>query len=196
MVYNNFQIGRMLIAEIHCDENSIFLDNPECLLHFENADSNRIEKNWVPFQYDNNLLLAGSISPHKVFLPVEGTESCTTYAYSQHNVPWNWGQLRGGTPALMVDGKYLSFFHSSKCIKSDYSKGEKITHYFMGAYMFEPHPPFNITHISPNPIVCDDFYNGEDYETKTWKPLRVVFPMGLVLDDKNIIGYPMANKRA
>ncbi|MFH1254759.1 MAG: hypothetical protein V1646_05015 [bacterium] len=186
MVYNNFQVGRMLIAEIHFDNNSIFLDNPECLLYFENANPNRIEKNWVPFEYDNQLLLSYSISPHKIFLPIEGTETCKTYAYSHNNILWNWGEIRGGTPALLVDGRYLAFFHSSKCMRSNYSNGENIQHYFMGAYTFEPHQPFNITHISPNPIICDDFYTGEDYAGKTWKPLRVVFPMGFVFDDDYI----------
>lgn len=186
MVYDHFQVGRMFIAEIHFDKDSIFLDNPERLLHFENEDTKRLEKNWVAFQYDSKLLLAYSISPHKIFIPIPGTESCTTYACSENSIPWNWGELRGGTPALEVDGKYLSFFHSSKCIKSNYSKGKTIAHYFMGAYMFESHPPFHISHVSPNPIVCDDFYNGEDYESRTWKPLRVIFPMGFVFDDKYI----------
>jgi predicted GH43/DUF377 family glycosyl hydrolase len=186
MVYNNYQIGRMFIAEIHYDEKHVFLDNPRCLLNFENADPKRTEKNWVPFQYDNKLLLAYSIDPHKIFLYEEGTESCTTYAHSQNNISWNWGELRGGTPALLVDGKYLSFFHSSKYIQSNYSMGKKMQHYFMGAYMFERNPPFNITHISPNPLVCDDFYSGEYYKAETHRPLRVVFPMGFVFDDNYI----------
>lgn len=186
MVYNNFKIGRMFVAQVYFDEEGIFLDNPECLLHFENADAKRIEKNWVPFQYDNKLLLAYSISPHRIFLPLPGTESCKTYAYSNNNIPWNWGQLRGGTQALLVDGKYLAFFHSSKYIKSSYSKRKILAHYFMGAYVFEKNPPFKITHISSFPIICDDFYNGEDYKTKTWKPLRVIFPMGFVFDDNYI----------
>jgi predicted GH43/DUF377 family glycosyl hydrolase len=186
MVYNNFQIGRMFIAEVHYDEDSIFLDNPECLLEFEGGSAKRIEKNWVPFQYEDKLLLAYTISPHKIFLPISGTESCETFSYSKKNIPWEWGQIRGGTPAFMVDGRFLSFFHSSKKMRSNYSKGKKMPHYFIGAYTFEPHPPFTITRVSRFPIGCDDFYNGEDYLNRTCKPLRVVFPMGFVFDDNYI----------
>ena len=186
IVYNNFRIGRVFIAELHYNDKSIFIDNPECLMYFENANPNRIEKNWVPFEYDNELLLSYSISPHKIFKPIFGTESCKIYAHYPYSIKWDWGEIRGGTPALLVDGKFLSFFHSSKSIRSNYSNEERVHHYFMCAYVFETQPPFNITHISPNPIICDDFYNGEDYSDKTWKPLRVIFPMGFVFDNNYI----------
>jgi predicted GH43/DUF377 family glycosyl hydrolase len=51
-------------------------------------------------------------------------------------------------------------------------------HYFMGAYTFSSTPPFEITSISPDPIIGKTFYTGPAY--KTWKPLRVVFPGGFV----------------
>jgi len=54
----------------------------------------------------------------------------------------------------------------------------------MGAYLFEPNPPFNITHVSPNPIVYNDFYKGKRY--RTWKPLHVIFPAGII-DNKDYI---------
>lgn len=54
----------------------------------------------------------------------------------------------------------------------------------MGAYTFKPHPPFSITAISPWPIVADDFYRPPYY--KTWKPLRCVFPAGIVVDEKYV----------
>jgi predicted GH43/DUF377 family glycosyl hydrolase len=187
MVYNNLRIGRMFIAELYYDGHSMFLNKPECLLNFEGSNRRCIEKNWVPFQYEDKLLLAYSISPHKILLPLLGTESCETYACSKKRITWDWGEIRGGTPAFMVEGKYLSFFHSSKYnIKSNYSEGINTHHYFMGAYMFDPHPPFEITHISPYPIICDDFYNGKSYNKKGIVPLKVVFPMGFVFDDDYI----------
>lgn len=181
MVYSNFRVGRMFIAELQFDGTDFFLDNPECLLNFDDSKPNLIEKNWVPFEYNKKLLLSYSIAPHKVFLPLQGTESCKTVSCSPKEIPWKWGTLRGGSPALKVDGKYLAFFH---CVKHIRANNKVMPYYFMGAYLFEPTPPFTITHISPEPIVGPDFYTGEKH--KTWKPLRVVFPAGFVVDKNSI----------
>ena len=56
-----------------------------------------------------------------------------------------------------------------------------MTHYFMGAYTFSAKPPFQITRISTEPIIGKNFYNGPAYTT--WKPLRVVFPTGCLMDE-------------
>lgn len=177
MVYNNFQVGRMVVAELHFDGANFGLDNPICLMHFEGASSDRIEKNWVPFEYDKKLLLTYSISPHKIFSIGSEIDGCTTYACTQSNIQWPWGEIRGGTPALLVDGKYLSFFHSSKWYRDGDSKKR---FYFIGAYRFDAQPPFAITHVSSQPIMGKDFYKGKEY--KLWDDLRVVFPMGFVCD--------------
>lgn len=57
-------------------------------------------------------------------------------------------------------------------------------HYFMGAYLFSEKPPFQMTSISPEPIIGPNFYSGKKHQT--WKPLRVVFPGGFVYDDTYI----------
>jgi predicted GH43/DUF377 family glycosyl hydrolase len=54
----------------------------------------------------------------------------------------------------------------------------------MGAYTFSPEPPFEVTRISPSPIVGKNFYHGVTH--RTWKPLRVVFPGGFVSDEKHV----------
>ena len=90
--------------------------------------------------------------------------------------------MRGGTPGIPIDGnQYLSFFHSSKEIPTLHSNREPILHYFMGAYTFALHPPFEITQISPKPIVGKGFYKGAIYDPY-WKPVRVVFPCGLIVE--------------
>ena len=58
-------------------------------------------------------------------------------------------------------------------------------HYFMGAYTFSQHPPFEITKISPEPIVCHGFYDGLKYKPY-WKPVRVVFPCGYIMNEHYI----------
>jgi predicted GH43/DUF377 family glycosyl hydrolase len=174
---------RVYIAKVANDGDLFFLENIECLSCFEGEDRNVREKNWVPFDYQGNLLLAYSLQPHKILCPIVGTGECESVACSRSEIQWDWGVLRGGTPALLdSSGDYLAFFHSTKDMESLHSQGKIVSHYFFGAYTFSRHPPFAITRISPDPIVGKGFYEGRDYKPY-WKPVRVVFPCGFVMND-------------
>ena len=185
LVYSNFikiegaDTRRMFIAELKQDNDSFFIEDSVCLRPF-NGESKRWEKNWVPFNYNEKLLLAHTILPHHIVQPLK-TGECITNSWSHSSIDWKWGQLRGGTPAVLDGNEYVAFFHSSKEMKTVHSKGEKMQHYFMGAYTFSARPPFEINRISPVPIVGKDFYHGTEYPT--WKPLRVVFAMGCLFDE-------------
>lgn len=175
----------MCLAEISYDGNTFSTVNRDCIYDFEGDINNKFEKNWVPFNYQDILLLAYSIAPHKVFLPLLGQNRCATIAESTMMNRWEWGILRGGTPALLIDkNHYLAFFHSSIPIATVQSNSQSMPHYFMGAYLFDSHPPFSLRKMSPNPIVTKDFYTGESYPT--WKPLNVVFPCGFIFDTNYI----------
>ncbi len=191
IVYSNMIQGqdtietrRVFIAELSYDGNEFRVGEPECLLHFEGENEGRWQKNWAPFDYQGELYLSYSFSPHGVLKPIFGTSSCDTIATTQSDIDWEWGVLRGGTPALFEGDEYLGFFHSSILMPSAHSQGKKIQHYFMGAYTFQAHPPFAITRISPKPIVGKNFYHGQIH--KTWKPLHVVFPGGFISSKKYI----------
>ncbi|MGR3952368.1 MAG: hypothetical protein QRY74_05685 [Chlamydia sp.] len=173
---------RMFFAEVHYALGEFAITNPAPLLEFGEENERRWQKNWVPFDYNGQLMLAYSINPHRIVQPIEGTHSCSEISHSTGDIEWDFGQLRGGTPALESKGEYLAFFHSSKDMVTAHSAGKKITHYVMGAYTFSPEPPFEITKISSKPIVGKDFYYGPTY--KTWKPLRVVFPCGFIQDER------------
>jgi len=175
---------RVFVARLDFDNQIFTLQNPECLSQFEGASPLRREKNWVPFSYDSHLLLAYSLIPHLIFLPaLNTTGDCISLASSRSHFPWTWGIPRGGTPALLLNNeKYLAFFHSSSLRNSPFSPIQPISHYFMGAYLFNSHPPFTITHISPCPIMCQGFYSGTSHQPY-WKPVRVVFPGGYLLED-------------
>lgn len=185
IVYNNHlktvvdrEIRRMLVAEVLSRDGKFYVEKSDIFMHFEGEQLTRTEKNWVPFDYQGNLFLAYSLTPHRILHPVLGTEFCASVCASETPSCWDWGVLRGGTPALKIGNEYLAILHSSKNMPTLHSGGKTILHYFMGAYMFSAEPPFHITRISPEPIVAKNFYNGPAY--KTWKPLRVVFPCGLV----------------
>lgn len=181
-------IRRMIIGKLTIDKKNFTLKEEQYLLQFEGEKSSRHEKNWVPFVYSEEgqekVLLAQTLSPHDIVAPKGSSSSWDPYSLSSEPISWGWGELRGGTPALLTGSDYLAFFHSSVEIATIQSKGKKMQHYFMGAYTFRSAPPFEITHISSQPIVGPDFYTGPEY--KTWKPLLVVFPGGLYID-KNFI---------
>lgn len=175
------QTRRMVVAELQFDGERFSTKNTEYLCEYEGEIESRWEKNWVPFDYENKLLLSYGINPHKVLYPLlEQTGACSTIASTVKKLGWHWGELRGGTPALLEnEDSYLAFFHSSIVMDSAQSNGKKMQHYFMGAYTFSSQPPFSLQTISPAPIVGKDFYNGPKYQT--WKPVIVVFPGGMVI---------------
>lgn len=190
IIYNNMVktksglTRRMCVANLDFDGVKFYIKNPDVIKNFPGENPFRLEKSWVPFDYAGNLLLSYSISPHLVFRPLRGTKKCETFAKTSSNINWPWGELRGGTPALVEGDEYLAFFHTYKDMATVHSNGKKISHYFIGAYTFELNPPFAITRISSKPIVAKGFYTGPAY--KTWKPLRVVFPMGYVADENYV----------
>ncbi len=184
MVFNEFHDTsttpnrRMAYTKIHNVHDSFYAEPPTFLLDYENENPAKQEKNWVPFVFHDQLLLSYSIEPHLVLQPAADSHQCLTVANTFSNPKWNWGILRGGTPAVKIGDEYLAFFHSVKDLISEQSEGARILHYFMGAYTFNAKPPFNMTKISPEPIIGKNFYNGPKYNT--WKPLLVVFPGGFV----------------
>ncbi len=178
---------RMQVGELDFDGKRFSLNKIESLTDFPGQSQKRREKNWVPFEYKGNLLLSYSLLPHKVLRPLlDGSESCDLVATTRSNISWKWGELRGGTPALKIGSEYLAFFHSSINVATDHSDGKTMPHYFIGAYTFEKEPPFQITKISPEPIIGKNFYHGRKY-LPYWHPVRVVFPCGYIFYEDHIL---------
>lgn len=177
---------RMYIAELEWDGKNFGLARKEALTSFEGESRAIREKGWVPFDYAGHLLLAYKPNPHRILYPLPGSGSCMTVTSTESPIEWPWGELRGGTPALLLDDEeYLSFFHSSIEMASVQSEGKKIAHYFIGAYTFSAKLPFALRRITRKPIVGKGFYNGK-VPKPYWQPLRVVFPCGILLEEKAI----------
>ena len=148
------------------------------------------QKNWTPFTYNETLYFIYSINPHQILHLFENASSVpTTHPHpyirtlsiaelvaTSHvsDLHWSYGELRGGTPASLIDGVYLSFFHSRRVGPSS----GRYT-YFMGAYTFAAKPPFQILAISPKPIVVKAFYQGR-YRSSTFD--YIVFPTSYMVD--------------
>ena len=143
-----------------------------------NLNLSKIEKNWTPFSYDAQIHFLYSIYPQKIYsLPhLEKNDLISIDSvFSDPQWPKMWGPLRGGTPAILTDGQYLAFFHSS------FEDCNGVLWYIMGAYTFEPIPPFRISAISPHPILYKGIY-GTDHLPMANPKVRSIYPTGFVLD--------------
>lgn len=194
MAYNDYRHAflpafgriRMHVAEVRYDGEKFTAHEIERLQAFDGENPRLREKNWTPFNYQGNLLLIYSLVPHLIFKPLFGEGACETLASTMTKIDWEWGELRGGTPALQIDEeRYLSFFHSCIKMRSEVSKKMKLKHYFMGAYTFSSAPPFEILQASPEPIIGKKFYSGTRYRSY-WTPVIALFPSGFVFDENYI----------
>jgi len=170
----------MFMAELLHSGYHFSLSSPLKLVCEEKKLFRNCEKNWVPFEWNKALMLGYTVDPHEVIYPNLTNGECYHCYESFPQIKWNYGTLRGGTPALLVDGEYLSFFHSGTVLASTASFNANLWHYFMGAYTFSSEPPFRIKKITPVPIVSEGFY------TESHCPKRIVFPGGFVDEGKYI----------
>lgn len=172
-----------------------------------NKDTNKVEmggsivtfneKNWITFEVpDNKVYYIRNVNPLHVSEVVlkDGVETVTNVVQlSKIELPWNHVYIehvyRGSTPAIMVNGVYLAFFHTRSIIQPN----TKRFTYFMGAITFCPHYPYHVHSISNYPILEPGWYDGPwlvtfyDY---------IVYPAGIILtpDGKTVYvsnGYQM-----
>lgn len=130
----------------------------------------RNEKNWLWFFYNDE--------PHMIYL----SEPFRVVRFANPNWPvgewetpgpkWKWGDIRGGTPPVLVDDLWWSFYHSSN------PAPEPVTRrYYMGAYAFENKPPFRVVRCTKKPLLTGS-------RNDPWAPKKkaVVFPCGAIYE--------------
>lgn len=149
-----------------------------------------MEKNWVPFSYTNGkgqseLYFVYSYSPHEIVRVQDPISGIIEHPISPDATPkkgiaaWTkkWGHLSGGTPAILVDGEYVSFFHSR-------FRDSSYFWYVMGAITFDSKPPFALKKISQFPIMFKQIYTTPLAKARN-QALRAIFPGGIALDTQN-----------
>ena len=149
-----------------------------------------IEKNWTPFAVTNglkeDLFFKYYLSKNQNLLLEDFKLAHLSEVIHAHprfptNGGWaiQWGELRGGTPALKIsDEEYLSFFHSSfSCVDGTFW-------YIMGAYTFETKRPFRITKVSHYPLLFKGIFTAPLLNTAN-PNIRCVFPAGFVIKKRN-----------
>lgn len=170
----------MYIAELVYDGRKFIVGEPLKLVHETKYRQSPWQKNWSPFEWNGSLLFSYMISPHEVIIPDMETGICSPFCMTHKPIMWRHGMIRGGTPAELVDGEYLAFFHSGIITSSLSSDNQDFWHYFMGAYTFSAEPPFEITGISQDPIDAPGFYTYSNYNK------RVIYPGGFIVDGENV----------
>lgn len=170
----------MYMAELFFDDGRFFLGDPVKLVFPPKYRDGPWQKNWSPFVWNGMILFSYLINPHLVIKPDLISGICTTCFETKKSVPWSCGSHRGGTPAQLVDGEYLAFFHSGIWKSSPCSDGKELWHYYMGAYTFSAEPPFEMTKMSSTPIEAPGFYTYSSHEK------RVIYPSGFVVEGNNL----------
>lgn len=181
---------RMGFAEIHAENNIISLSHVHPFIHAD-AGGNQNHKNWTPFLFNKSVCYIQSINPlHVVTIGQPSifgkynaindreVQATTISIVPEVSLPWSFGHLRGGSNALLLDDKYVSFFHTCHFIP-----GNALKTYFMGAFTFTSTAPFRMLAISPVPLVDPSLY------AVAWNPLKnrmidyVVFPMSIFFEE-------------
>jgi predicted GH43/DUF377 family glycosyl hydrolase len=168
-----YQRRDMFLAELVKINGHFTLSSPLKLVYEEKYHTQFWQKNWTPFEWNGSLFLSYTINPHEILYPNFKTGKCYHLYETAPSIKWDFGTLRGSSPALLIDGEYLSFFHSG--IITSLSPSDKPGwHYFMGAYTFSSEPPFTITKMTPHPMMAPGFYAIP----RSYK--KVIFPGGFV----------------
>lgn len=111
------------------------------------------EKNWLWFFHGGRLYMVYRAEPHTVVQFDQNVKAIAEHK-TEWQSGWEWGEIRGGTsPTLAGDGLYWTFFHSSK----PWRGGKR--RYVMGAYAFEPKPPFKVVAITVKPLLIGSTYD-------------------------------------
>jgi len=142
-----------------------------------------VEKNWVPFLGSSDeVYFQYQLSPVSI-LHLTNPEAGEINSISRGESlgefwPRKWGKPLGGTPGRLVDGQYISFFHSKFVDK----KG--MFWYVMGAYTFDRNHPEVITSVSEYPIMFEGIYDSKVSNTADLNK-RVIYPSGFAIEEKD-----------
>ena len=160
------------------EKSGNYLPSPCHKLIYEDARYD-VEKNWTPFVWKNELYLVYEITPHTIIKPDLATGFCQLIEKESFAEDWKFGPLRGGTPAIVSNHLYISFFHS--ILPAARMTRHHSYYYFMGCYAFAEVPPFQVKAITPAPILPAELYSLRHNHRK------ILYPSGLTENDEDFI---------
>jgi len=162
---NNFNNNNILIFPIDNSSNPI-------LLYYKNMQ--KYEKNWMPFEYNNNLYIVYSVIPsHKILLVDINTGNCTNIYETKARIPSR--EFGNGSPPQLIKIFNKEYFIGILHIRGHKNNDNIIIRKNI-FYLFKKNPPFNIKYIS-NIFNLDSIF----YE--------IEFVVGLMVDQNKKLVY-------
>lgn len=143
----------------------------------------RHQKNWSPFIYNGETYLIQSLHPLRV-LKVHHYGSPAMYVSIISDEMYEAitdikGDLRGGSNAILIGDRYLSFYHTRTILPYNI-----LTSYVFGAYTFSAAPPFKMLQMSLTPIMPEELYTGP------WASRHIdycAYPMHIFREDEHTL---------
>ena len=164
--------AHQIVEEVSNEWQSVRRFDPVYGHNEDNLGRNRWhEKNWIWFIHDGAWHMVYQANPHTVARFNDKFELMDEWQAPELALDWDYGEIRGGTPPVLLGNEYWTFAHSSTPWKKPFRQ------YHMLAYAFESKPPFRMTRISSFPIL-----SGSDQDPTGDKKPIVVFPMGAILE--------------
>ena len=150
-------------------------------------ENTRTEKNWTWFALGMDRYCVYSMSPHLVVkFHHTGLPEASYATYVDTIDMWQFGECRMGSNPVLLNGLFYNFFHSSL----PWRNGKR--QYFMGAYTFEPEPPFQITQITSKPLLY-----GSENDIRQFSSPLVIFPCGAIfIDDEWVVSSGVNDERS
>lgn len=152
-------------------QNRICLNFPGAVEFYKGRDiESFVEKNWTPFVFENAIHLLYTIDPLLVLRPNLETGECLEVFRENFHVS-DLGFPRGGTPAIDVGDRFVSFYHvlykGGERRLFGYLKGQC---YYMSAFAFSKEAPFRIVGKIDAPLGAKNMYQKK----------KIVFPSSLI----------------
>lgn len=161
LIYNDIIDGciKLCLYNLNSKNNKIL----------EYDEASKIEKNWSPFIYNNELYVSQHINPHIILKVDIDTGKCDK-VYSNEKYEYKY-KIYGGTPSILFE--QLDFYFGIAHTNTLGFLGHKRNYYCIG-YLFNSKPPFNLIKVSE----LFTFFNRNDEHT-IFTYQNVEFPIGL-----------------
>jgi len=146
------------------------INNPNNIIYLKLDGMSDTEKNWMPFEYNEELYFEYSICPRIIIKCDINTGLCTQIYKQIYINPLN-KEVGGGAPSVKIGDIFIGVAHTRENIINNYQKLIIRKNFF---YIFQSKPPFNILGMSP---VFDIESSNNNIE----------FVSGLIVKDNSVI---------
>lgn len=146
----------------------------------------KIEKNWIPLVIQEALHFIYKASPLEILKAMPSGDCLPLIKGEEYQ--WNYGEIRGGTPVVQIDDLYITFFHGFLPKPRHLIGRKQGGTYSIGAYALSSSFPYQMTSITPAPIIHPSYYDDRNHR-------RVLFPAGCIVKNGSIYLFHGTNDR-